>query len=245
MPQETLLLPPPPPHDVMLAEVARLGIQPEVVTPDQPVTIGADQPDLIDTGVSPYGAGTKVRGVIETGGESYDVVDIRGVTPMKQLGGAGRTVRDIHGVKIADPTVTHLLAGKGFGDPDSDLRGYKGLRPGVPFATGRRNPSVERRFGAVSTTSYDHGEVSVDKAGNVTVKDYGSMNGTRVTAQKAPASQPEGKVDPVNAQAARLAREQATGGHGGVVGRVGRALLGQRAGVIRVDAYGRASRVRR
>ena len=246
----------PPPLETVQAEVAALRSTGEATTvpaePDKPLTVGANQPNLLDFVDSPYGA--PVRAYLTAGDEdimpdAFAVLDVRHIVP-EQLN--GQAVRRLPGVTITDPRVTHLLVGEGFGDDANQTGGFKGLRPGQPFAIGRLNPVMGERFGLTpmtrSTVSSEHGEISVNSGGGITFTDLGSKNGTLVTSKPA-AKLHDGNTqpyqphaaDPVNAQAKRFKAERTNG----LVRSIGRKVVGDQGRVVRANILGQTPHVRR
>jgi len=166
-----------------------------------PTEVGPETPNLVEAGETAYGMSVRctINNAYGQTKAAFHVVDVRGVAPERIRGDEwGRRLEN--GIVITDPSVTHLLINRYFGQQDAPVPGYKGLRPGESIAIGRhlddkaQMNTMARRFAIYpvvpSRYSATHAEVSLSDDGEtLSVVDLGSRYGTWVTTHNG--KQPE------------------------------------------------------
>ncbi len=119
----------------------------------------------------------KISAEIEMGGQDYLILD------MRESPRIGRFIFPFDDDTRVSGKVQFMIVDKSFDPTTKDLRhgiGYKGIRTDEPVAMGRQHN--RERFAYSATTSADHAELLYDAAGNLTIRDLHSTNGTYVKA---------------------------------------------------------------
>lgn len=121
----------------------------------------------------------QVAAELEIGNDSYLILDLRN---SPGAGAYSCPFEDGNGPLI-HKDAEFLIISQDFEPTKQGMRrglGFKSIRKGEPVTLGRDHH--ENRFDYSNITSRDHTEISYDEAGNLTVRDLGSTNGTKIKA---------------------------------------------------------------